>query len=83
MSNNQAPNFPYAPILAESSMGMNGNVKNMYATPGWMAWDEFAANAPAVPAWYEPDMDEKSRFFTWRAAYADTMLQVRAQRFGS
>ncbi|VWC95708.1 hypothetical protein BLA39750_02207 [Burkholderia lata] len=77
---NDVNDFPYAPILAESKMGMQGTVENRYATAGWMARDEFAAHAPPVPDWFRTDLAgsyEEQRFFEWRWYYANSMLITR------
>lgn len=78
----KSSNFPYAPLLSESNMGLNGNVVNQYATAGWMARDEFASTAPNVPHWFKPDLmgeQEEIRFFSWRYYYADCMLHLRGE----
>lgn len=45
--------------------------------------DDFAVLAPAeVPSWFvmaEPDTPEYIRYFAWRWAYADLMLEFRVR----
>lgn len=72
--------FPYAPILSETEMTVSGTARNTYACAGWMARDEFAANAPHTPDWFRPDLagvHEEQRFFEWRWYYANSMLMMR------
>lgn len=80
-------NQPYAPILAETVMSLEGSAKNKYANVGWTKRDEFAAQAPVdIPDWFQvkpPEGNvvpigsnaEMERFFMWRYFYADQMLE--------
>ena len=40
---------------------------------GMSLLEYFAAHAPPVPDWYEPDKGQVNRFFRWRWYYASTM----------